>query len=430
MLRRLKPIKVSRSKEKLSNRIGVPLIEELIRKLRLREKIDELFGRPGSNRGILASDYVMTLVYMFLDGALHLEDVRHLMSDEAFQEMISEMKLPSSDAIGDWLRRQGGKQSESKMLEVNKHLTKALPKHGEILDIDTTIIESDKGDSEKTYKGSYGYQPLLGIIAENGIVVGSDFREGNTSPQSGLVEFIKRCRSNYSQEIKIIRSDSAGWQKDLVDYCEEEALSYTITTDQTEGILEAIKSIPEEHWKEALDSDGIKLGYQTAETEYRFGSKKRTVRIASKRTKLKKQYDLFLNYSYWIVATNLSHEKYSAHAVIEMHQGRGSMEKRIGELKHQLQLDKVPCGQFAANCLYFTIGLFAYNLLQMLKLLGLPEEYHTKSVRTLRYQLLKLAGKVVFHARYMLVQIAAPLKNIELFKTAYYRLRYAPISSG
>jgi hypothetical protein len=270
----------------------------------------------------------------------------------------------------------------------------------------------------------------LGIIAENGIVVGSDFREGNTSPQSGLVEFIKRCRRTYNQEIKIIRSDSAGWQKEIVDYCQEEALSYTITTDQTEGLLEAVKSIPEEHWKEALDNDAIRLGYQTAETEYRFGSKKRTVRIASKRTKLKKQYDLFLNYSYWIVATNLKEEDYEAQAIIEMHQGRGSMERRIGELKHQLNLDKVPCGQFEPNCLYFTIGLFAYNLLQMLKLLGLPEEYHNKSVRTLRYQLLKLAGKVVFHARYMMVQIAAPLKNIELFKTAYYRLRYAPISSG
>lgn len=113
-----------------------------------------------------------------------------------------------------------------------------------------------------------------------------------------------------------------------------------------------------------------------------------------------------------------------------MHQGRGSMERRIGELKHQLNLDKVPCGQFEANCLYFTVGLLAYNLLQMLKLLGLPEEYHNKSVRTLRYQLLKLAGKVIFHARYLVVQIAAPLKNIELFNAAYCRLRYAPIPSG
>ena len=430
MLKRLKPIKVIRSKEKLSNRIGVPLVEEIASKFRIREKIDELFGRPGSNRGIKASDYVMTIVYMFIDGALHLEDVRHLMNDETFQELLSDMKLPSSDAMGDWLRKYGGKSSEKKLLAVNKQLLLGLPKQGKILDIDATIIESDKGDARKTYKGSYGYQPLLGIIAENAVVVGSDFREGNISPQSGLVEFIKNCRRNYPQAIEIVRSDSAGWQKEVVDYCVEERLGYTITADQTEGLLEAIKSIPEEDWKRAVDKEGIKEDYETAETEYRFGSKKRTVRIAAKRTKLKKQYDLFLNYSYWIVATNLSKENYDSQAIIELHQGRGSMERTIGELKHQLNLDKVPCGQFDANCLYFTIGLFAYNLLQMLKLLGLPEEYHNKSVRTLRYQLLKLAGKLVFHARYWVIQIAAPLKNIELFKAAYYCLRYAPLPAG
>jgi hypothetical protein len=430
MLKRLKPIKISRSKEKLSNRIGVPLIEELVRKFRLREKIDEQFGFPGSNRGIIASDYIMTLVYMFIDGALHLEDVRHLMSDEAFQELLADMKLPTSDAIGDWLRKYGGKQSETKIFQVVKQLLLGLTKQGEILDIDATIIESDKGDARKTYKGSYGYQPLLGIISENAIVVGSDFREGNISPQMGIVEFIKSCRRNYPQAIKIVRSDSAGWQKEVVDYCVQEGLVYTITTDQTEGLLEAIKSIPEEKWKRSVDKDNIKEDYEAAETEYRFGSKKRTVRIAAKRTKLKKQYDLFLNYSYWIVATNLSKEDYDSQAIIELHQGRGIMEKRIGELKNQLNLDKVPCGQFDANCLYFTIGLLAYNLLQMLKLIGLPEEYHTKSVRTLRYQLLKLAGKVIFHARYLVIQIAAPLKNIELFNAAYYRLRYSPIPYG
>lgn len=434
MLKKRKPIKITHSKEKLSNRIGLPLIEEIVKKLYIREKIEELFGKPGSNRGILASDYIMTLVYMFVDGALHLEDVRHLMSDEAFQEMLSDMKLPTSDAIGDWLRRHGGKESETKIFRVIKQLLLGLSKQGEILDIDATIIESDKGDAQKTYKGSYGYQPLLGIIAENSMVVGSDFREGNVSPQSGLVEFIKRCRKNYPQAIKLVRSDSAGWQKEVVDYCQEEGLGYTITTDQTEGLLESIKSIPEEAWKRSVDKDGIKENYETAETEYQFGSKKRTVRIVVKRTKLKKQYDLFLNYSYWIVATNLpagqaglSKGTYDSQAIIELHQGRGLMEKKIGELKNQLNLDKVPCGQFDANCLYFSIGLLAYNLLQMLKLVGLPKEDHNKSVKTLRYQLLKLAGKIVFHARYLIIQIAAPLKNIEMFNAAFYRLRYSPI---
>jgi len=155
-----------------------------------------------------------------------------------------------------------GKETEKILLEITGLIFSAMPKQGEILDIDATIIEAEKGDSKKTYKGIYGYQPVPGIISENAMVVGSEFREANQSPQNGLLEFIKRCRNNYPQEIKTI---------------------------------------------------------------------------------------------------------------------------------------------------------------------SLPEEYHTKTVKALRYQLLKLAGKVVFHTRYMIIQISAPLKNVQLFQSAYYRLRYAPL---
>lgn len=85
----LKRFKVTRSKEKLSNRIGLPLLEGIIEHLELRKAIDQKFPKPGSNRGIKASDYITTLAYMFIDGAVHLEDVNHLHSDQAFQEMLS-----------------------------------------------------------------------------------------------------------------------------------------------------------------------------------------------------------------------------------------------------------------------------------------------------------------------------------------------------
>lgn len=41
MLKRLKPTKVIGSKEKFSNRIGVPFIKEVVRKFKLRETIEE-----------------------------------------------------------------------------------------------------------------------------------------------------------------------------------------------------------------------------------------------------------------------------------------------------------------------------------------------------------------------------------------------------
>jgi hypothetical protein len=118
----LKRIKVIGSKEKLSNRIGIPLVEEIVDRLEIREAIDEKFPKPGSNRGIKSSDYIMTLMYMFIDGAMHLEDVKHLMSDEAFQELLEGMQLPTSDAIGDWLRRHGSKATEKQLWEVMKRV--------------------------------------------------------------------------------------------------------------------------------------------------------------------------------------------------------------------------------------------------------------------------------------------------------------------
>jgi len=298
-MRPLKRFKVTRSKEKLSYRIGLPLIEQIIEHLDLRKAIDQKFPKPGSNRGIKASDYITTLSYMFMDGAVHLEDVNHLHNDEAFQQMLSEMKLPTSDAIGDWLRRHGSKETEKLLWEVvMQRLLAVTEKPGSILDIDATIIQAEKGDSEKTYKGNYGYQPLLGIIAENGMVVGSDFREGNASPQNGLVELIEQCRINYAQGIKTVRSDSAGWQKQIVDYCNENNLGFTISADQSTPVLEAVLSIPENNCSDAVASDGIKEGYQTAQTGYCFSSKKRKVRLVVKRELLKKQINLFSNYRY------------------------------------------------------------------------------------------------------------------------------------
>jgi hypothetical protein len=334
--------------------------------------------------------------------------------------------LPGSDAIGDWLRRYGGKASEAKIMKVNRRVISATKKEGKILDIDATIIKAEKGDAKKSYKGIYGYHPLLGIIEENGLVVGSEFRKGNHSPQEGLVNFIKKCRANYSQAIQLIRSDSAGWQKEVVDYCENESINYTITTSQTTSILEAINKIPEESWNRGISKDKIKEYYEVGETTYRFGAKKRTVRLVVKRKRLTKQYDLFGNYSYWVVATNLSREEYDGQEVIHLHQNRGNVERRIGEIKHQLNMGHMPCGQFEANSLYFSIGVLTYNLLQLLKIIGLPEEEHNKSIKALRYQLIRLAGKLVIHARQMILQIAAPIENIELFKMAYYRLRLSP----
>ena len=59
-----------------------------------------------------ASDYVPTLAEMVIDGAMHLEDVKDFERDEAYELMTGREHYPTSDTLGDWLRRQGGTDGE------------------------------------------------------------------------------------------------------------------------------------------------------------------------------------------------------------------------------------------------------------------------------------------------------------------------------
>lgn len=403
------------------------IVNEFGKRINLARLINSAFPEPGSNKGKHASEYVMTLIEMFHDGAMHLEDVRLLQSDTAYQELAENRGYPSADAIGDWLRRHGGKDGEANLWEVQRQLLQVCTERGETLDIDATIIEADKGDARRTYKGNRGYQPLLGIIAEHGLVVGSEFRHGNHAAQSGLKEFIYLCEEHYPGQIRTIRSDSAGWKKDVVEDCLDHERNFTITADHSSAVLEAVKEIPETAWKRGTERDGTSALWDVAETVYSFSSQKKRFRLVVKRERLRSQLELFVQYKYWIVGTNFPTEQKDSNAVIVFHQQRGEMERCIGELKHHYNLDHLPCGQFDANALYFSIGVLAYNMMQLVKIITLPKEERKKSLRTLRYRLLHLAGRVLQHARYTLLRVAAPIPWVEFLARSYLTMRHIPL---
>lgn len=421
-------IKIVATDEKITRRSGMIVVNEFGKRINLSHIINEAFPRPGSNKGKDASEYVITFIEMFHDGALHLEDVRLLLSDTAYQELAEVRGYPSADALGDWLRRYGGDEGENNVWKIQRQVLAMSKAEACTLDIDATIIEADKGDAKMSYKRIRGYHPLVGIIAENGLVVGSEFREGNHSPQSGLREFIEQCRENYPGRITTIRSDSAGWKRDVVEWCLSDGLFFTITADQNSAVLNAIREIPETAWKGGIERDGVKASWEVAETGYTFSSQKKLFRLVAKRERLTTQLDMFDSYKYWIVGTNLSLETYDANAVVVFHQQRGGMERTLGELKHQYNLDHLPCGQYEANSLYFTIGLLAYNLMQLVKIITLPKDEWKKSVRTLRYRLLHLAGRVIHHARYALLRVAAPIAWVESLAKIYLTIRVIPLS--
>ena len=81
-------------------------------------------------------------------------------------------------------------------------------------------------------------------------------------------------------------------------------------------------------------------------------------------------------------------------------------------LKNELAAGVLPCGRFGANAAWLRLAVITHNVLTALKRLALPAEYLSARPKRLRFQFLNLAGRVVHHARTMLLRLAALLERI------------------
>jgi hypothetical protein len=101
-----------------------------------------------------------------------------------------------------------------------------------------------------TYKGFPGYMPIVGHLAENGLIVRDEFGESNESPAARNRAFIKyRIRQMPTgKKISALRSDSAAYQVEIINYCEGHGIQFTIGADLYQATVGAIRAIPEKEW--------------------------------------------------------------------------------------------------------------------------------------------------------------------------------------
>jgi len=103
------------------------------------------------------------------------------------------------------------------------------------LDGDASQIVAEKKSACFTYKGEQGYMPMIGHLAEAGVVIHDEFRDGNIAPASRNLEFIQACETRLPKGHRIahVRLDSAGYQADIFNYCEKLAKPLPLAADST-----------------------------------------------------------------------------------------------------------------------------------------------------------------------------------------------------
>lgn len=394
--------KITSTSDRLSAHAGLALFGEFVEAMKLSEQANRHLPAPGSARGYAPGVYVQPLILMLHGGGRSLEDLRMLSADEALQDLLK-MRVPSPDATGNWLRRMGSGDGLSGLREVVRKQLKWAMKRADVreftLDIDATQVVAEKHAAHYTYKNEKGYMPMVGHLAELDMIVHEEFREGNEPPASRNREFIQACKANMPEGRRItrLRADSAAYQAEIINDCMREGIKFAIGAHKDSAVMAAIAAIPETAWQRYGDGEITSTVHCMDKTE------------AFTLVVFRKGQQLSLDgtgepWRYHAIATNRTDD---AAAVMNWYRLRAEhSENRIKELKIGFGMERMPCGQFVANAIFFRIGCMAYNLFVMFKRHALPDGWAKHQVQTIRWRLYQIAARITLHARALWLKVA------------------------
>lgn len=405
MAQKVLPYKLETTTETLTAHSGLAVVAEFAHATNLAKSINQSFPAPGSATGYLAIDYILPLLLMLHGGGRTLEDLRELRADKGLLNLINIPCVPSSDAVGDWLRRQGDAEGEKSFSKVHRQLFRQgirkddADKH--ILDLDASLIEACKQEASYTYKHFKGYDPIIAHV--NGWIGGWLFREGSASPRSDHMTLIEQVVEHMptGKQITHYRSDSAGYQATPINYCEDNGILYAIAATQDNAVKRAIKAIPDDHWKPCGEGFIAETIHSMENTHHAFRLivYRRPEQLELIADEDKNNETIEKTPTYHCIACNFPKEK-SATDIFRWYAKRGDeSENRIKELKIGFGMERMPCGQEKANSIFFAIGCLAYNLFVRFKQCVLSRSQRRCQIQTLRWQIYQIAGKVVYHSR-------------------------------
>jgi hypothetical protein len=424
------PFKLHTTTDTLTAHAGLVLLGEYCEALGLREKLNSQLPGAKSGIGYAPADYIYTLILMLHGGGRSLADLRILREDKGLQALLNIGVFPSESAFGDWLVRHGNGEGLAGLANVQRELLalalSADNRKEYTLDIDATQIVAHKYTAEYTYKGEKGYMPMTGHIAENGWLVGDEFRAGNIAPAADNLGFIRYCEQQLpaGKHFSALRADSAAYQAEIFNHCEDNKQVYAIGAKQDASVQKAIAAIPENAWSVYRDRE-------IAETVHCMENTKKAFRLIV--TRKPKQQDLFEEsaekYFYHTIASNRTE---TAAWVKDWYCQRGECsENRIKELKCGLGMERMPSGDEKANALFFRIGALAYNLLVLFKAEILPKSHQRFQVKTLRWRFYQVAGKITRHANAIYLKVnESAFEFFEQIRASIWRAQRPHASPG
>ncbi|MDF3294426.1 IS1380 family transposase [Streptomyces silvisoli] len=323
---------------------------------------------------------------------------------------------------------------------------------GLVLDLDATLVtcHSEKQDAAPTYKGGFGYHPLLCFLANTGGALAGRLRPGNAGANTAadhiavLDDALAQLPDAHRHGTDLlIRTDSAGCAKSFLAHIRslrehEIRTFFSVGCPVTEPLRRAIRAVPDRLWHPALDQDGsLRDGAQVTEltgmvdlTGYPVGTR---IIVRRERPHPGAQLSLFdtiegLRHQVFLTDTPVAGGG-SAQFLEVRHRGHATVEDRI-RCGKETGIGRFPSRQFGINTVWLELSLAASDLLAWTRLLLLDGEMATAEPKKLRYRLLHVAARLTRGGRRLHLRISTTWPWRNELATAFHRLAALPRPTG
>jgi Transposase DDE domain group 1 len=435
-------VEVRADGEGLVSHAGAALIAETADRLGLTSALDrelgDLFERtPTHSPGRVIRD----LAVMLADGGAALCDLGAVRDQEAlFGPVASDATayrlIERIAADPDAPERIAAARAEARSRAWRRGARPRLI----AIDLDATLLiaHSDKEGAAGNWKRGFGFHPMLAYLDGSEEALAGLLRPGNAGANTAqdkiavldaaLAQLPRRVAA---RETILVRADSAGATHELMDFCRDGRLRFSVGFDLTEPIRAAILALDQDTWVPALTQDGEPRddGAWVAEitddldlSAWPAGS-----RVIVRRERPHPGAQLsFTDHDGHRFQAILTDQGDTDIAYLEArHRGHARVEDRIKAGK-DTGMEKLPFRDFAMNAIWLELSLIAQDLLAWTKALALDGELARSEPKRLRHRLLHVAGRLAFHARQAILHLDHDWPWANELAAAFARLAALP----
>ena len=486
---------------------GLPVYLDLAHVIGLSDSIRRYMHVKESAQGWTDEQVILSLILLNLAGGDCVDDLRNLEGDSGFCEVLRRVELkglkrkerrelerrwrkerhrsvPSPSAVFRYLRgfHDSGEEEKRKpgkafiplpnehlkgLSRINRDLMREAqrlnPQKTATLDMDATVVETRKDEALFSYKGSKAYQPLNTWWSEQEMIAHTEFRDGNVPAGYEQLRVLREALRNLPDGIETVRlrSDTAGYQHNLLRYCEQREnkrfgrIEFAIGCDVTSEFKKAVFELEESDWNPVFkEVNGFRIQTVREWVEVCFvpnaigNSKKgpvyryiatRELLGQSELPGMEVQHNLPFptmtidnnRYKIFGIVTNM--DKDGEELINWLYKRCGKSEEAHAIMKDDLAGGRLPSGKFGENAAWWWIMILALNLNTVMKRIILKKSWVSRRMKAIRFSLINLPGRVLEHSRSLIVRLSKGHPSLEILLDARRRimeLSREPLPSG